>query len=342
MFNSLKSFEPLFPAHDLEFIVNSVDFSKLNNQKILLTGGTGFIGRWFLESFHFANQKFQLNARLTILTRNSERFMSIYPKYKDFSDINFWQTDILDFKNVEEKFSFIIHAAAESDSRLDSNSALKTADTIVKGTWNILELAEKMNTEYFLYLSSGAVYGNVSSPVNENYSGAPLIQTNFAYGESKRFAELLCKIFSEKIKTQISIARCFALVGPGLPLTSSYAIGNFIDNYLERTEILVKGDGTPLRSFIYSSDLMIWLWKILFESKSGSIYNVGSDEVISIKELAEKISKQEVTVKILEKDSGRKDNCYLPIVDKAKRELNLQITIGLDEAIEKTIQFYRN
>lgn len=338
----MKSFEPLFPVSDLEFIVNSVDFSKLKNQKILLTGGTGFIGRWFLESFHFANLKFHLNARLTVLTRNSERFLSIYPKYKDFSDINFLQTDILSLKNLDGNYSFIIHAAAESDSRLDSNSALKTADTIVKGTQNILELAEKMNTEYFLYVSSGAVYGKISSPVDENYLGAPLIQASSAYGESKRYAELLCKIFSEKVKMQISIARCFALVGPGLPLTSSYAIGNFISNYLDNQEILVKGDGTPLRSFLYSSDLMIWLWKILFQSKSGSIYNVGSDEVISIKGLAEKISKQEVAVKILEKDSGRKDNCYLPAIGKANKELNLKITINLDESIEKTIQFHRN
>ncbi len=119
-------------------------------------------------------------------------------------------------------------------------------------------------------------------------------------------------------------------------------LGNFINNYLEHHEILVKGDGTPLRSFLYSSDLMIWLWKILFQSKSGSIYNVGSDEVISIKGLAEKISKQEVAVKILEKDSGRKDNCYLPAIGKANKELNLKIAINLDESIEKTIQFHRN
>ncbi|BDA79169.1 dTDP-glucose 4,6-dehydratase [Leptospira kobayashii] len=338
--------EDSFPVEDLDFVLSHTDFQKLKNEKIFLTGGTGFIGRWFLESFLHANRVLNLDARLTVLSRDPESFLRKYPKYKSQNQIDFRKGDVLEFPALEKDFTVFIHAAAESDSRLDSENALATSQIIVQGTKNVLDFAVDCNAKYFLYLSSGAVYGSLIDPhITEKYAGAPLIDPKFTYGESKRYAELLCRIYAGKSKIKISIARCFAFVGPGLPLNSAFAIGNFINNILEQTKIQIQGDGTPFRSYMYPSDLMIWLWTILFHSDSSEIYNVGSDVGISILDLAKEISDMEGlsdnVVVHKEKNPNAPISYYVPSVQKAKEELALKIRINLHESIRKTIRFHR-
>ncbi|WP_411822920.1 NAD-dependent epimerase/dehydratase family protein [Leptospira sp. 'Mane'] len=338
--------EDSFPTQDLDFILAHTDFQKLKDERIFLTGGTGFIGRWFLESFIHANRALNLNAHLTVLSRDPEGFLLKYPKYKSLDHIDFWKGDVLDFSKSEKQFGVFIHAAAESDSRLDSENALTASEIIVDGTKNVLNFAVDCNAKFFLYLSSGAVYGSLSeAQVTESYNGAPLIDPKFTYGESKRYAELLCKIYSQKSKIKISIARCFAFVGPGLPLDSAFAIGNFIKNILDRTKIQIKGDGAPFRSYMYPSDLMIWLWTILLKSESSEIYNVGSDFPISILNLANEISKMEgisnnVTVGMKHNPSSP-IGYYVPSIQKAIKQLSLMIRVDLNESIRKTINFHR-
>ncbi|TGL57200.1 NAD-dependent epimerase/dehydratase family protein [Leptospira ognonensis] len=331
-----------FPIEDLDFIIQMLDFRKLQNQNLLLTGGTGFIGRWFIESFLHANKELSLNASLTIITRNVKKFLDAYPKYKSVQSLKYWETDVRNLGEIPMKFSFVIHAAADSESRSKPFQAIETIETITSGTKNMLSLAYEMEAEKFLFLSSGAVYGKISEPVSETYAGAPDLRSNASYGESKRMAELLCNIYAENSKLNVSIARIFSLVGPGLPLNLNFAIGNFIRDFISKREIVIRGDGNPIRSYIYASELMVWLWKILLESRSGETYNVGSDESISMGDLARKISFDLASVKILNETKSETRDVYVPVITKAKKDLGLEIQISLEKSIQKTIEFYRN
>jgi nucleoside-diphosphate-sugar epimerase len=338
--------ERVFPREDLDNIVSSTDFQSIKNENIFLTGGTGFIGRWFIESFHHANKMQRLNSHLTILSRSPESFLQGYPKYQTFENIKFIKGDVTNVQNISDNYTFVIHAATDSDSRLNKGNALHESDVIVRGTRNILDLAVNANAKRFLYLSSGAVYGKLTeSHVTENDPNAPLIDDKNTYGESKRYSELLCKIYSKKFGLHVSIARCFAFVGPGLPLDSAYAAGNFIKNLLDKEPIQIKGDGSPRRSFMYPSDLMIWLWTILFRANSGETFNVGSDLEISILELAQKISSFDENMGNVfltnTLAAGAPIHYYVPSTEKAKKDLALQLKVKLDEAILKTIQFHR-
>ncbi len=339
------------PVEDLEHIYQNTQdiWESFRGKSIFLTGGTGFFGKWLLEGFIYLNEKLDLNAQITTLTRNPESFLNDFPFYNDYKKtVCFVKGDILTYDfNLEDKFHFIIHAATAASESLNKSNPLLMMDTITVGTRRVLDFAITQPLEGFLFVSSGAIYGKQpwnQSQINENDSfNININNSNSAYAEGKRIAELYCSTYFEKYNLPIKIARCFAFVGPHLPLDTHFAIGNFIENVLKREDIIIKGDGSTIRSYMYASDLMIWLWKILIKGEHNIPYNVGSDESVSIKELAERIneiSNSEVSVRILGSPLQKeKIDIYCPNISKAQT-INAHIKIQLSESIEKTIKFY--
>jgi nucleoside-diphosphate-sugar epimerase len=198
-----------------------------------------------------------------------------------------------------------------------------------------------------LFVSSGAVYGRQPphlTHVCEDYSGAPdPLDPNSAYGEGKRAAELLCAIAAKKHGFEIKVARCFAFVGPHLPLDAHFAIGNFIRDAMQGGPIHVGGDGTPFRSYLYASDLAIWLWTILFRGASGRPYNVGSPHHLTIREAAETTSIASGLAKQIHVAKtpapGQSVSRYVPDVQRATSELGLEAQINLMSGVQKTVRW---
>ncbi|QMU28965.1 NAD-dependent epimerase/dehydratase family protein [Adhaeribacter radiodurans] len=320
----------------------------LRDKHLFITGGTGFFGRWLLESLVHANITQNLNIQITVLTRNSEAFQTKAPHLFNYSFLKYLAGDIQNFTFPERSIDYIIHAATEANAQLNAESPLLMTDTIVAGTRRVLDLARKKQVKSLLLTSSGAIYGLQPPELKhlfEDYLGGPDITNPFwTYGESKRMAELLSAIYFKQFNIPIKIARCFAFVGPFLPLDTHFAAGNFILNGLNQQPIIIKGDGTPYRSYLYAADLVIWLLRILIHGQAGKPYNVGSDEEISIAELANLVAQQFQPVlepQILTKPQPQlAPERYVPSVQRAKEELNLKIVISLEESIKRTINFY--
>jgi dTDP-glucose 4,6-dehydratase len=339
------------PVEDLEHIYQNTQdiWESFRGKSIFVTGGTGFFGKWLLESFIYANDKLSLNAKITTLTRNPDAFLMENPFYKEHANtVRFIKGDILNYDfNLDEKFQFIIHAATAASEALNKSNPLLMMDTITIGTRRVLDFAITQPIEGFLFVSSGAIYGkqpwNVSHIREEDSFKVDINNHNSAYAEGKRIAELYCSSYFEKYKLPIKIARCFAFVGPYLPLDTHFAIGNFINNVLKNEDIVIKGDGSTVRSYMYASDLMIWLWRILINGQKNIPYNVGSDESITIKELAERIneiSNYKVSVQILGSPVKHENiDIYCPNITKAQT-INAHLKIQLNKSIEKTIKFY--
>ena len=347
---TLKLANPL--AVDLDHILSHtrVHWEELRNQKIFITGGTGFIGCWLLESFVWANDNLDLNASILVLTRNYDMFQKRVPHLAANPAIQFHIGDVRNFDFPEGEFSHIIHAATSASTKLNDEDPLLTFETIFEGTRHTLDFAAQCHSPKFLLTSSGAVYGRQPenmTHIPEDYCGAPdPTDPNAGYGEGKRAAELLCALYSKKYGMRTKIARCFAFVGPYLPLDIHYAIGNFIRDALRGGPILVKGDGTPHRSYLYAADLAIWLWTILLKGESCRAYNVGSEDAVSIAEVANVVAQSFVKpmeVRIAKMpDPSKPVERYVPATKMALEHCNLRQTIDLEVGIKRTILSHRD
>ena len=348
--NTKNNFENIPLADDLDHILTLTGdiWEELRGKHLFMTGGTGFFGRWLLESFARANEKFNLNAQALVLTRDRDAFKTKAPYLASNPAIKFHIGDVRNFDFPDGEFSYIIHAAATSAAATFNNEdPLIKFDTVVEGTRHTLDFAVKCGAKKFLFTSSGVVYGKQPSGMThipEDYIGAPdPMEVNAAWGESKRAAEFLCAYYSKRYGVETKIARCFSFVGPHLPLDIHYAIGNFIRDGLNGGPIIVNGDGTPHRSYLYVSDLIIWLWTILFKGGLCRAYNVGSEEDVTISELARIVARNfnDMEVKIAKLPAPNTlPERYVPSTKRIQTELGLKQTINLEEAIKKTIYYY--
>jgi nucleoside-diphosphate-sugar epimerase len=331
--------------HDLSDILAMTDalWPKLRGAHLLITGATGLIGCWLLEALRHADITHRLGIRVTALTRDSAAFRHKAPHLADYESFHFIRGDITNFQMGDEKISHLIHAATDTTGILSQTNPRGLFETIVDGTRQTLDVAGSRGVDRILFLSSGAVYGPQPSAierVTENSADAPdCLNIDNVYAEGKRAAEMLCTIHGKQFDKDIVIARIFSLLGPYQVLDAHFAAGNFILAAMRGKPVIVNGDGTPYRSYLYMSDLTTWLLHLLVRGKAGVAYNVGSDEAITIAKLAERVASvlNSGDVRILgAKDSGWNQGRYVPSTDLVRRELNLSRTVGLDEAIRRT------
>jgi dTDP-glucose 4,6-dehydratase len=343
------------PARDLDEAAARVmrnGGEALRGRSILLTGGTGFIGRWIIESFCRLNAAHDLRARMAILTRDSERFQASAPHLAADPALMVVNGDLRALalgqsSPAPQQCDAVVHGATESSETLarDPRAFLAT----IEATRDALDFAVRTRARRFLYLSSGLVYGRQPrdlSHIPEDYAGAPdPLDTDSAYGETKRDGELLCASYAKQFGLEVVIARGFAFIGPHLPLDRNFAAGNFLRDALNGAPIQIRGDGTPLRSYLYAADLAWWLWVLLLKGASGRAYNVGSENALSIAELAREAAglvHPPLTVTIAGVPApGKAPLRYVPSTARARSELGLEETVDWRTAFGKTYEWHR-
>jgi nucleoside-diphosphate-sugar epimerase len=334
-------------AQDLDHVLAQTTglWEELRGARLFVTGGTGFFGCWLLESLLWATDRLTLDASVVVLTRDAKAFERKAPHLAGHPAVTLHGGDVRTFEFTDGEFSHVIHAATDSSATVDP---LITFETIVGGTRRALEFARGARARRFLLTSSGAVYGRQPADlthVPEDYVGGPDPANALqAYAEGKRAAETLCAVYADA-RLQPTIARCFAFVGPYLPVDGHFAVGNFIRDALQGGPIRISGDGTPYRSYLYAADLAIWLWTILLRGKSMRPYNVGSEEAISIGELANVIARRftrEPTVRTARAPApGAAAERYVPSTKRTRTDLGVAMTVNLEEALTRTVEWHR-
>ncbi len=328
---------------EFEFIFkkSSEESSKLHQKKILLTGGSGFVGIWLLHYFQWLVKTKDLNIEVDILARRPDRIKKVFPDYCLKGRL--LSGDIRNYKFENYPYNIIIHAAATTArDTFNGIDQKESFDIVANGTRNLLNFASTIYPEKFLYLSSGACYGLASQNtpfINEDCLLCPdQSEPNAGLGLGKRAAEKFCIEYAGSGRN-LTIARSFALYGPYLPLDIHYAVGNFVGSIVDKKNIVLKSTGTACRSYLYASDLIVWLLKILMNGQSGQAYNVGSENYLSINSLAVLINSLSESKVLIEVPATPKEapSFFVPRTELARTTLGLESWTPLEIGLSKMI-----
>ncbi len=320
------------------------------NKSVLITGSTGFVGRNLLE-FLIKTESYRSGSlKLTCVTRDPNKLYSHWPTEKSKLKVLDW--DIRKPLNGRQlHFDYVFHLAGENRTLKDSQQAKTILDTSILGTQNVLQatVTERINAPKIIVASSGAVYETNQdeklrfrepSEISEKF-----IEVDDPYRSGKSRAETICRRFINESTSQIIIARLFTFVGPHLPLNANFAIGNFFQDCLVNRPIMVRSNGTSVRSYQFSTDMINWLVTILIHGKNANIYNIGSSEQVSIIDLANRIGDifdNKFGVRILgDQSPDPVSSFYVPKLEKAEKELSLTNFFNLDASLLRMRQFLR-
>ena len=296
--------------------------SKLENKKILLTGGCGFIGKHVVKSLE------GLNNELIILDKHKEADVNV--------NITKWNIlkDASDWSNID----IVYHLAALTSVVESFRNPRETYEVNVLGTLNILELCRIYDIKKMVFLSS-YLYGEPEYlPVDEKH---PIKPTN-PYAMSKYLAEQLCKRYSEDYGLKCVVLKPFNIYGEG---QSKHLLFSTILTQMFNGRIEIK-DPVPKRDYVYISDLIdAMIISSDYNMESFDIFNVGSGKSYSVKEIVDKliaINKKEVSVIYL--NERRKNEIMNTIADirHIKNRLGWEPKISIDEGLKKTFEWYKN
>jgi nucleoside-diphosphate-sugar epimerase len=338
----MKAMSLPLPPEDLEHIFHHAGgcWSHLDGKRVLFAGASGFFGSWMLESLLYAGTKSGLPFRAIALTRDARRFSESLPHLAGDPRVEILESDVATMPVPDGPIDYVVHSLVP-----DPGTVLPEMDAFFRSaTGRLLDFAVHKSSRAFLLCSTGAVY-LPKVPPNPFSEDDPLVPLDGAvsYGQIRRRVEDQCRNALSNSPVALKIARGFTFAGPRLPLDGQFAVGNFIRDALAGGPIIVKGDGSPIRSYLYAADMAAWLWTILLKGETGRAFNVGSEESVSIGKLAQQIgSRFHADVCLGSKPLPGAAPCsFLPNISRAESELGLTLRTPLCDGLQSMADWYR-
>ena len=311
--------------------------------RIFITGVTGFVGSWLLETLLHADATLQLGIKTTALVRDRSAFIERFPHLAANPMLRIHVGDVRMVDPPTHAFSHYVHCASASPPRMNAERPDDVVDVIEHGSERMIEEAETGKSCRFLQVSSGSVYGPQPPSLerlSESYAGrASEDDPGQRFGAAKWRAEQRGNAAVVKGVDFVS-ARMFAIVGPRLPFDGQFAIGNFLGDARAGRTVDLTGDGTPIRSWLYAADMAAWCWTLLARGRSGAAYNIGSEEVISLWSAAQRVAQLATppvpVTRAIEPTPSAVPSRYVPSIELARTELGLDVWTSFDEALRRT------
>ena len=308
-------------------------------KSILLTGGAGFLGS------HLSKKLLDKKYKVLCVDNLYSSSKSNITNFLDNPNFKFYEQDVCNL-DIDENIDIIYNLACPASPVHYQADPVKTIQTNVIGSINVLELAKKYNAKIF-QASTSEVYGDPKiSPQDESYWGnVNPIGIRSCYDEGKRAAETLFFDYHRQYNINIKVCRIFNTYGPNMALNDGRVISNFIIQALKNEDLTIYGDGNQTRSFCYVDDLIDGIINIMdLETTFTGPINLGNDNELSIKKIAKliiKLSNSKSKIKNLKPLSDdpiqRKPNLTL-----ANHKINWKPKIDIETGILKTIQYFKN
>lgn len=263
---------------DLAIVAKSFPSEKLKNSTILVTGATGMIGSFLVDTLMFLNTHSHANMKVIACGRNKKRVTAFFDHYMDSPFFSVLQQDVREVFHIDGNIDYVIHCASNAHPVAYAEDPVGTMTTNFLGTKNVLDLCVEKNAE-LLFLSTFNVYGKNRGDITaftEDYNGALKIESRSCYPESKRSSETLCHCYSAQFGVKFRIARLSRVFGPTMIESDSKASAQFFRNGVSGKDIVLKSDGKQYYSYIYTPDAVSAILYILVNGEDNSSYNVSN------------------------------------------------------------------
>lgn len=338
-------------SRDLDIITKGIaNWNMYRNSTVLITGATGRLGRYIVETLVDVDLKYNLNMRVVGMARDNKKATEVFGELLKFPNVSFIYQDVNIPIKYDGNVDFIFHTAGPAAPLDFKSSTVNTLWAHVNGTHNVLEFAVVHKTKRIFYVSTVEIYGTWKSEdliKEEDMGSMQNLQARACYPEAKRLCETMLSCYKADYGIDFCGARLCHTLGAGILLNDGRAFAEFIDCALKGTDIVLHSDGSAMRTYTYTPDAINAIFMIMERGDSGCMYNVAAIEnLISIRDLATLIS--DLSPKKTTKVVFSKDACsmpYLPfklaIMDTTKvRELGWAPQIDVRELFKNTINSF--
>jgi dTDP-glucose 4,6-dehydratase/UDP-glucuronate decarboxylase len=319
--------------------INLIDFKKLKNKTILITGGNGLIGSNIVSYLQFLNK--QKNLNLKLLVHSYSKPNAWLPQDEN---IEYFNSDLNDC-NFNWEFDYLINTATYGQPKKFLQNKLQTIKLNTETYIKLLNMA-KRNNACVLQMSSSEVYGQVpdgKDSVSEDFCGnVNTFAPRAVYGESKRLSETISKVFIDD-GLDIKIIRLAIGYGAGVKYDDARFINEFIKKAINNGEIAMLDEGNALRQFSFITDTIEMILNVMLSGKK-NIYNIGGLDLKSIKEIAETIAKNEgVKVKLptFSESVGGKPKDLILDITRYTNEFGTPNFIPYEKGLRKTAEWIK-
>jgi dTDP-glucose 4,6-dehydratase len=303
-----------------------------------MSGAAGFIGSHFCDRLIAEGHTvLGLDNFITGNERNLEQLRG-NPRFE------FREVDVCQRFDVDGPVDGVLHLASLASPKDYLSHPVETLDVGSSGTRNLLELARRHNAR-FLLTSTSECYGDpqVHPQVETYWGNVNPVGVRSCYDESKRYAEALTMAFHRVHKLRSNIARIFNTYGPRMQLNDGRVVPAFIDQALRNESLSIFGDGSQTRSFCFVTDLVDGLYRLMLSAESLPV-NLGNPEEMTILEFAERIRRitgraAPFVFRPLPEDDPKQRQ---PDIEKAKRLLDWQPRVSLEDGLRETIAYFQN
>lgn len=274
---------------DLEQIIEEkISWEKLKNKTVLITGASGMVGSYMLYVLLMLNDKYHYGIKVLAMLRNEKKLPE---EVRERDDVAIICHDVTNVFQYDGEIHYIIHAASPASPLIMQNHPVETIAANTIGTFNTLSLAKEKSSEGYLFISSREIYGQPDEGqeffYEDTYGFVDQLNPRSCYSEGKKAAETMCVSFHAEYGLNTKIARLAHTYGPGMSIYDGRVQADFLKNVFQHEDIVLKSEGTAVRTYTYIADAIAGLYRILLDSEE-IVYNIGNEDgKVSIRELAE-------------------------------------------------------